>query len=62
MFVSIIVLTVGGIWMLVWPPDNLMIPLILVVVCIASRFVVHFFARRGPLIKPPAPNPGGPPR
>ena len=56
MVVSIVVMSVVGIWVLVWPPDNLAIPVAVAMACIASRFVVHFFARRRPLVKANAPR------
>jgi hypothetical protein len=56
MIVSIVVVSLVGVWILMWPPDNFVIPLAVVMACIASRFVVHFFAKRRPLVKSDAPK------
>ena len=62
-YVSVAVLTIVCIWILVWPPENLMIPLVVSVVCVAERIAVYFVARLIPLVKlvkPPDPNPDTP--
>ncbi|MGQ0633534.1 MAG: hypothetical protein ACT4QC_02895 [Planctomycetaceae bacterium] len=46
MIVSSVILTVVFVWIAVWPPTSFVVPMAIVVACVASNFVAIVIQRR----------------